>query len=537
MFNKKQILVVGNDGVQLYVTNGKRTSLYEDFSDAGGNLSSGLRAAFKKINAPLILLFDVVEQQYRKETIPQVSFIDRKKIILRKLMMAFPQQQMRAFLPSKQKPRAGDSMIALFAALSPNLTATQIMDAMLGSEVIVMGCALLPVESTSLILKIQTAINKKFKTARTSRWAVLMTYHQTGGMRQIVTKDGELALTRLTPLAIDPHNADELAEEMQREFNATLTYLARFGYEVSEGLDLIIIGAEELCQKFAQHRLPVSNLRALTLREAGKYAGFSVLVDSRATVFGDVLHAGWMGVQRKIVMPLSAQLMDKVIKARQMAQLVMFALIICLAYGGWQMFDLQTRNMDLQKETVDIKSRRVVLQTEYDALSKKLNTLKYPPEQTKLGLDIYDEFDKRGLHVEPILRKITAAIDKSAMMMKEIYVDSNASTSISEYITRAAGGTNPTVDPAAEKAQMTIAFEVGFADNTPVEKAAMLTSDLAETLRAAFPGRQVTVDKMVGNLAIDKTVQGISEQVAANKVDGRLVKEDTSTIKITGIAE
>ena len=112
MFNKKQILVVGNDGVHLYVTSGKRTHLYEDFSDAGGNLSSGLRAAFKKLNMPLILLFDVVEQQYRKETIPQVSFLDRKKVIQRKLMMSFPQQQMRAFLPSKQQPKTGDSMVA-----------------------------------------------------------------------------------------------------------------------------------------------------------------------------------------------------------------------------------------------------------------------------------------------------------------------------------------------------------------------------------------------------------------------------------------
>lgn len=537
MFNKKQILVVGNDGVQLYVTRGKRTSLYEDFSEAGGNLSSGLRHAFKEINAPLILLFDVVEQQYRKETIPQISFFDRKKVIERKLMMAFPQQQMRAFLQSKQAPKSGDSMVALFAALAPNLTVIQIMDAVLGSEVSVIGCGLLPVESTTLMLKLQTALAKKAKGGTPGRWAVLMTHHKTGGLRQIVTKDGELALTRLTPLAIDPLNADALADEMQREFNATLTYLSRFGYEPSDGLDVIVTSSQALCQRFAQMRLPVSKLYAITVQEAGKLAGMNIRTDERSSVFGDIVHASWMGVQRRILMPLSAPLMDKIIKARDLAQLAMFVLLIVLGYGSWKIFDLQTRNMTLQSEIVDIKSKRVVLQTEYDTLSKQLNTLKYPPEQTKLGLDIYDGFSKRGLQLEPVVEKITQLIDKNAMTLKNIHVTSNAGTSILDYLTQVAGGATSSLDPGTDKAQMEVIFEIGFTENAPIENAAELTNALADKLRVAFPGRQVTIDKMVGNLALDKTVQGVSEQIAANEVKGRLVKEDTSTFKITGIAE
>ncbi len=124
---KKQILLVGNDGVQLYVTRGKRTSLYHDFSDAGGSLSSDLRKAFKSIGKPLLILFDVVEQQYRKETIPDVGLFDKKRVIQRKLTMAFPQQQMRAYVQLKKSPRDGDAMVALFAGLAPNLSVTQIL--------------------------------------------------------------------------------------------------------------------------------------------------------------------------------------------------------------------------------------------------------------------------------------------------------------------------------------------------------------------------------------------------------------------------
>ncbi len=535
---KKQILLVGNDGVQLYVTKGKRTSLYHDFSDAGGSLSSELRKAFKSIGKPLLILFDVVEQQYRKETIPDVGIFDKKRVIQRKLTMAFPQQQMRAYFQLKKSPRDGDAIIALFAGLAPNLSVTQIMDAVLGSEVPLIGAGLLPVESASLVTKLKTALHKKYKTANAGRWGVLMTYHKTGGLRQIVIKDDEMALTRLTPLAVSPDNATALADEMQREFSATQTYLSRFGFLPSDGLDLMIVGSEPLCQKISEHDMTVTRLYAMTPVEAEKLAGIQLgRTRGEVTNYVDILHAAWGGVQRKPVMPLTAPLLDKLIKARDTASLLSVIFFFGLAYVGWQAFDLYTKNNELQTEIVDIKSERVALQTEYDELSKKLNTLRYPPEQTKLGLDIYDEFSMRGLHVEPVVEKIIASVDKSEMKVKNLSLESTANTSILEYLKQVASGAAPSTDPNAQHAQMTVMFEVEFKKDTPVETAARMTNVLADKLRGQFPGRNIIVEKMVGNLALDQTMQGISEQIAQNIVEGRLVKQETSTLKITGVAE
>jgi hypothetical protein len=535
---KKQILLVGNDGVQLYVTRGKRTSLYHDFSDAGGSLSSELRKAFKSIGKPLMILFDVVEQQYRKETIPDVGLLDKKRVIQRKLMMAFPQQQMRAYLQLKKTARDGEGIVALFAGLAPNLSVTQIMDAVLGSEVPLLGAGLLPVESASLVTKLKAGLHKKYKTSNASRWGVLMTYHKTGGLRQIVVKDGEMALTRLTPLAVNPDNAAALADEMQREFNATQTYLSRFGFLPSDGLDLIIVSSEPLCRKISEHEMSVTRLYAMTPVEAEKLAGMELgRTRDEVTSYADIVHAAWAGVQRKPVMKLSAPLLDKLIQARDLAGLLSVLCLMGLGAVGWLAFDLYTKNTTLQSEIVDIKSERIVLQTKYDELSKKLNTLRYAPEQTKLGLDIYDEFSVRGLHVEPVVEKIISAVDKSELRMKTISIDSNASTSILEYLQRVASGAPPSTDPNLQHSQMTVTFEIEFKKDTPVETAARMTNALADKLRGLFPGRNVTVEKMVGNLALDKTMQGISEQIAQNIVEGRLVKQETSTLKITGVAE
>ena len=534
---KKQILVVGNDGVQLYVTSGKRVSLYGDYSGSGGSLSAELREAFRAVNAPLIILFDVVEQQYRKESIPKVSYFDKNKVVQRKLLMAFPQQQFRAFIPLAQKPKENEGLIALFAGLGSSLTTTQVIDAVLNSEVSVQGVGLLPMESTKLVSALVDATHKRAKTANDTRWSILMTFHKTGGLRQVIIKDGELALTRLTPLALDPHDIKALTDEMVREFNATLTYLSRFGYIASDGLDLIVVSSPEVAQMMREYKLPVTHLYPLSAHEAGNLIGLTPTIPPDDNVYGEIIHAGWAGIQRKLLMPLSAQVMDKVTQARQFARLAIFLLFLGAGYLGWQDFNLQTANFTLNSEIVDQKSQRIALQNEYDALSKKLNTLKYDPEKTRLTLEVYDQFKTQGIDFEPTLTAINDLIDKSKIILQKIKIVAGSGDDAG---TAAAAAPPPVpTDPNAppQKPLATIDFTIGFVESAPTEEAARMTNDLTDRLKSRFPGRTVEITQMVGNLALDQTVKGVSEQVAEGKIEGRTVQEQTSTIRITGAVE
>lgn len=527
---KKQILIVGNDGVQLYVASGKRISLYADYSDAGSSLSSQLQKAFKQNAMPLVILFDVVEQQYRRESIPKVSSFDRNKVIQRKLMMAFPQQQFRAQMALAQKPKENEGLVALFAGLSSSLTITQVIDAVIASEVSIQGAGLLPMESTKLVAALVDATHKRAKTANDTRWSILMTHHKTGGLRQVIIKDGELALTRLTPLAIDPHDTRALTEEMVREFNATLTYLSRFGYIASDGLDLIVVSSATVAQSLRDQRLAVTHLYPLSTQEAGSLIGMTPVVSEQDNVYGEIIHAGWSGLQRKLLMPLSAEILDKVAKSRQFARIAIFALFFGAAYLAWQNFDLQTKIFGLNSDIVEQKSQRVALQNEYDTLSKKLNTLKYDPEKTRIVLDIYDQYKKKNIDYEPTLNAINALIDKGKITLKSIEM-----RAASEQIESSA----PNMDPnaPASKPQAIIEFKIGFNESMSMEEAANLTNSLVETVKTRFPGRKVELIQMVGNLSIDQTVQGISEQVGQGKVEGRTVQQEISSIRITGAVE
>jgi hypothetical protein len=531
---KKQVLLVGNDGVQLYVVQGKRASLYADYSDSGASLSSDLRAAFKAVNAPLTILFDVVEQQYRKEAIPNVGRFDKKKVIERKMQMAFPQQQMRAFLPLKPT-KEGEGITALFAGLSPNLTITQIIDAVIGSEVTIAGAGLLPLESTSLVQKLVDGVYKKIKTGSPSRWAVLMTYHKTGGLRQVVTKDGELSLTRLTPLAIDPNNIQALTDEMAREFNATLTYLSRFGYGSNDSLDLIIVSSEDVCQSLKNARLTSTNLFALTLFEACTTVGFTPTMAHEAGPYSDALHAGWTGLQKKLLVPLSAPTLDKVKQSRQMAQLAMFALIFGLGYVGWQVFNLQTNMITLNHDILDLKAKRITLQNEHDELAKKLNTLKYDAEKTRIILEAFDKLNAGGFDAEPVIALINSAVPREKAQVKEIKVVPFDPTALDNAQAAAAPPPDPN-SPDANKPKMQVELTISFIEGVNIEAAAATTNDLVAALKSRLPNWQIGTKDMVGNLAVDKTMKGVSEQVAQGKVEGAAVKQETSTIVMKGVS-
>lgn len=530
---EKQILVVGNEGVHLYVLKGKTVSLFRDFSDAGGNLSSELRGAFRSLKMPLVVLFDVVEQQYRRENIPKVGFMDKAKVINRKLAMAFPQQQLRSYLLSKQKGR-DEGIVALFAGLAPNLTVTQIMDAILSSEVYVSGAGLLPLESTSMVTKLLSELHQSTKARHNARWTIMMTQHKTGGIRQIVVKEGELALTRMTPIVIDINRAESFTDEIVREFNATLTYLSRFGYIPADGLELCVISTPAINQRLRQYQLPVNELYTLTPEEAGKFLKMKPVMTSDMAGFGEILHAGWTGMQSRLAVSLSSPLLDRIRNARMFARVAIFALFLGALYLGWQLWNLQS-NITNTKNDIEIqKNQQVTLQNDLDALTKKLDTLKQDPEKIRKLMDIYQEYQKLNIDIRPTLNALLSVLDSRKFFLTELNISQEEKQGAAAQL---ALPVEPLPDGSLPKKVVKIEMTIDFPASLTVEQSARNTLEFAETLRKRFPGRDISIVEMVGDLAIDKTVQGTSQQPGAGEKGAGMTEKKTSKIEFKGSVE
>lgn len=532
--SKKQVLIVGNDALQLYVSGGKTISLYGEFSAHSGTLVEELTASFKAAGAPLVILFDVMEQQYRKEILPNVSFMDKGKVIQRKLQMAFPQQKMRAHIQMQQHANDGKGVTALFAAVSDSPIIEAVIRAILDSAVSVIGSALLPLEATGLTTKLVQEAHKRAQTPDDTRWSVLMTYHKTGGLRQVVIRDGELALTRMTPIPSHEGNIEQLTDEMVREFNATLTYLSRFGYVPSDGLDLVVVSSPDICQRLRQYGLAVTHLYPMTMAEAGQLINVNTNTHQEQDPFADMLHAGWVGSQRKLFVTLDAPLISKIQKARQIAKLATIGFAFAALYIAYQCFTIQAGNFENMDGLDQARSRNQVLKREVDEASVSLNTLKYDPEKINVMLAVYDQYRKQNLDIEPTLNVLMAQVDRDQYRIGELSITEITSETEVQALQQSAiealtlirqqeaimaqpklpdGSVDPSVPlpeivPPEAKQVVTIRSEIKFNDDMEIEDAARATYEFIDRLIAAFPGRQVELTDIVGNLSESRTIEG-----------------------------
>src|SRR5690606_3907516 len=89
---------------------------------------------------------------------------------------------------------------------------------------------------------VQTLAKKLRKPADPAcMWTVFVGQHSSGGLRQVVIRNGELALTRMTPIIDSDADPEIWASDVVAEVKGTMSYLSRFGYDPADGLDVIVI--------------------------------------------------------------------------------------------------------------------------------------------------------------------------------------------------------------------------------------------------------------------------------------------------------
>lgn len=270
----------------------------------------------KKGGGSLLLLNDMVEQHYRKEKLPKVSPLDKSGVLRRKLAVVFPNHPVRAALPMKSDKRIAGSYF-LFTGVPVTHAFKHTIEAANKSLMPVMGYGTLPVESAGLVSDLAMSLAKETKRKK-SKWVVFIGQHINGGLRQIVTKDGELALTRITPIVDSDIDPGLWANEVSQEFSATMSYLARFGYSPEDGLDVIVISNPEASQALEAMITVSCYLSVLTVSEAAKKLGIRIGTQEEQRL-ADPLHVAWAGRKMTLDLPLVSKDLDTFMKPRQVA--------------------------------------------------------------------------------------------------------------------------------------------------------------------------------------------------------------------------
>lgn len=422
------VLLITDDALCVYDVTSRNVTLLEevgwrrpDFENTIADLIS-LRTGGKSI----LIVNDGVEQQYRKEKIPRITMFDRASLVQRRLGVAFPNYPIKAALELKDKTKKAfslsappkvptDGQLYLFAAVPASDAFARTMEAINRSGSGISGYSLLPVESSELVKNLADALSRQKRLKNDAIWSVMIGQHHGGGLRQIVTKNGELALTRITPVKTpDEADTEVWCTEVSQEFQATLSYLSRFGYNPDDGLNVMVIANPDLGNHLESFINTSCNYFTTTTPQAGHILNIPL---GRGTDnhYADPLHVGWIGRKPVSTMPLRSRELDKIANPRKIAASLLIVLSLVLGYVGYACSNEALAIYGATKNYEIAVEQRAEIEKIYRDELKRKEEMGIDVKMIQGALAIDDEINRERIDPLPLLEVISGELKNLRM--------------------------------------------------------------------------------------------------------------------------
>lgn len=500
----RTVLLINDESLDLYVSSSKAVVFIKSVPWATENFLTIVTQTIAQEcgRRPILILNDMVEQHYRKEKIIKsgVGQLDRANIVKRKLNVVFPNYSVRAAYPLKEKIKKTVSQlpadIYIFVAVPDTTQFTQTLDVTKKSLSSLAGLCLLPVESSDMV----KVLNAKVSQNKDSVWSIFVGQHRSGGLRQVVTKNGELALTRMTPIVDTDKDAKQWADEVHKEIQATMSYLSRFGYAPEEGINAVAIANDEAGDILKSLVADEIDLSAMTVTEAARLLNISIgsQEDER---FADVLHVAWVGKKSKFILPMKAAEVDKVSRPRQIAMLVSLGLFGVAAFLGYQLVNEYQILSESHSEIDDAKRRMAQLEVQHKREIDRKNEVGFDVELVQNSIKVLNQFELQQIKSVNFFGGVGQALGPD-FRVDQISVKRNADGAPKGVLARRLGlnqGQNTTP-------LYTSSMKMTYPGATDVVKGNQEVRDLRERLEEALPGHKARVTKLLKDYGFERSI-------------------------------
>lgn len=474
------VLTIANEGGLLLHLGGGRiqgewcvTSL-DDEALAG--LARRLAATPK---APLVVVNDLLEQSYRRETVPRLNWMDRAKVLRRRLESAFPDAALKGTLTLGPAADDARGQSHLLAAVPAGQDWSRWASFLRTLDNPITGVVLLPIEVTELVGRIARAAAPAGEEPH--RWTVLVSRQRVGGFRQVVVHQGQLVLTRLTPSMPADAPAADVAAEIQRELRATLGYMTRLGYRAGGGLDVIVLGPGELHTEIDAPPLG-ARLRVLEASEAARLLDLQLFAETEQAD-GTQLLAAWAGLKHRPTL----QLLPPDLRARMVRSMALRGATAALAASALGLVSYSALSavtglkveqeitwLDAWQDTTRSKVESTAEET--DQIGAQAQTMRMVlAAQRQLRADRHDPFET--------LQALRSAMTREEQLLALSWTLAESSPDQARDRAR----------PEARDFVLDLTLDLRHLDDPAAAVAA--TDKLAERLGAAFSNRPVTVTR------------------------------------------
>lgn len=506
----RAVVMMMDDGVCVHKVAGGKSTWIGSLPWRSGTFEEKLASILEQSGVSSVLILnDAVEQHYRKERIVIPTAFDKANIIKRRLNVAFPNYPMRAAIELKEATALAKAQsdkdgakgnVYLFAAAPSSETFSRIVRAVAQTDCSISSYGLLPVESSGMVKAISQKLAQKWGGTTGAAWSILVGQHHGGGLRQIVVRGNELALTRVTPIDERKEGmADVWAADVSQEIQATLSYLSRFGYVPEDGLNIIVV-ADKAYADVLDGMIPVPcNFEAISPFEAAKFLGIG-LSQEEGEHYADGLHAAWAAKKMSLSLPLASKEMSAISGPRSVATIATFGLIAAFGVGLYltsveaQQYYQDTTNLEVAKV------RLAEIERIYQEEVKRKEAMGIDVNLIRSSLDIDHRVKRQHIDLLGVLKDISS--DLGALRVDSLEFANEGDVLWS----------SPDANQAPPVRHATLNLEFSFAGNVNPSEGNKEMSELSDRLNKRLSpfGYQVSVSEPLQNLTytgeVDKEV-------------------------------
>lgn len=486
----RTVLMITDDSLYIYSSSGKGVELVNAVPWDIDNFLQDVSTILAKdcSGKPVLIINDMVEQHYKKIRVPKVGVLDQQNVLKRKLQVEFASYPVRAALALKQKTAKSDKSLGgrlyVFAAVPASDAFSKTMESTEKSLANIAGFCLLPIESSDMIKKLSEKMHDKGATL--PKWTVFIGQHQSGGLRQVVVRDGELALTRMTAVGSHDENPMNWAREVQQEFKSTMSYLSRFGYTPDDGLSVIVIAPQATGDIINELIDVPCEFKSYSVDEAASVLNLK-LGDHEHEHFADILHVAWIGRKSKFILPMKAKQIDNVSKPRQIALAASLLLFLGGAFQAYLLVDGYQKLLETKDDLTSRKNQKAQLELRLEKEIKRKKDMGFDIQLIQSSLSVYDRLEEQQIRPFDLYYKLAIALGPS------LRIDA---IDISRQALAKVANSNRWSEP--EKVPKFIStVQLTFPSDTNAERGNQEVRDLRDKLQRLLPDHVVTAVKML----------------------------------------
>lgn len=498
----RTVALITDEALCLYVTGIKGVRLVETVPWEAENFERNVASIISKDcgGKPVLILNDMVEISFRKERIPHVSPLDKNNVIQRKLNLAFPSFPVKAAMPLKEKIAKTDKTVAstvyIFSAVPASPALTKTIAAVSRSLAPVVGFGVLPIESSDMVKTLNGRGNKKLKTK--SAWTIFIGQHSNGGLRQIVTKNGELALTRMTPVTDMNTDPEGWLRDVSQEFKATMSYLSRFGYAPDDGLSIYLIGNPDVGSALENAIGVPATFSALSVMQAAKILGVPLGRSAAGQNYADILHVAWVGRKSRLLLPMRAAAIEGIARPRRAAMFALIALLAGAAFLSYQALNAYQGVSAINEKIDAAQQQKAQLNVQYEKEVQRKEALGFDVKLVQASLRVYDNLEKHNVRLMKMFWGIGNALGRDLKIDKVSLVRQETIKKAPELLQDGAPIDNTVVAPADLKTPLFEAvLQMTFPSTTDVLKGNQEVREFRARIQELLPENTVEVTKFL----------------------------------------